>query len=430
MTWQNWSGAVQANPSESLAPSTEAEIVAIVKRARQTGQTVRVVGSGHSFTPIVATDDILLSLDEMQGLVKVNHAKNEVTVKAGTKIRALHLILFEHGFSQENLGDIDVQSIAGAISTGTHGTGKTLGSIATQVTALRLVTGTGEVLTCSETENSELFKAAQISVGALGIITEITLRCLPAYTLHLQWSKGSLTDCLENYERYWDDNRHFEFFWIPHTDTIMRKSMNFTEADPRKNNFLKYFQENVIENAALWVLMEASRLFPKRSPTVARAIEALVSDGEDVNYAHNVFASKRLVRFQEMEYSLPIEHFASAMQALRALFETERPNVAFPVECRVVRQDDIYLSPAYGRDSAYIAVHEYNKKPYRDYFEAVEAIFRRYEGRPHWGKMHTCTAEDFAQMYPKWDAFHAARKQCDPDGVFITPYLRRIFGEG
>lgn len=208
----------------------------------------------------------------------------------------------------------------------------------------------------------------------------------------------------------------------------MLKFMNLTDAEPRASNVIRQFQENVIENAAVGLFMEISRILPQSSRQVAQLMSSLVSGGEDVNYAHRIFASKRAVRFQEMEYSLPLEYFGPAMHDLQRLFETSKPRVAFPVECRVVRQDDIDLSPAYGRDSAYIAVHEYRGKPYQAYFDAVEAIFRRYEGRPHWGKLHTRTAAELSALYPKWEVFHQVREQCDPEGVFLTPYLQSILG--
>lgn len=429
MKWRNWSASVEFEASEILYPRSEAEIIQIVERARQAGLMVRVVGSGHSFTPLVVTDAILMSLDHWQGLIRVDTSRQEVTVRAGTKIHALHELLYEQGFSQENLGDIDVQSIAGAISTGTHGTGASLGSISTQVTALRLVTGTGEILNCSESENRDLFKAAQVSLGALGIITEVTLRCLPRYKLHLQWRKGSLSDCLANYEQYKAENRHFEFFWIPHTDAVMMKFMNMSDAEVRGTNLFRQFNETVLENAALYLLMEASRFFPKISKKVAQTIGSLITGGEDVQYAHKVFASTRLVRFQEMEYNVPVEHFVTVMRELEALFQSgQHDSIAFPIECRFVRRDDIFLSPAYEREAAYIAVHEYKGKPYRAYFDAAEAIFKRYEGRPHWGKMHSRQAADLRPAYPQWAAFQTARQQLDPDGVFMNAYLKTLFG--
>lgn len=427
-TWQNWSGSVTCEPAAIQYPTTEEEIVALVRSARDSGKHLRVVGSGHSFTPLVSTNQTIMCLDHYTGLVSVDAENRLVTVRAGTKIKELGELLHEHGLAQENLGDIDVQSIAGAISTGTHGTGIRFGSISTQVAALRLISGTGEVIDCSETHNREIFKAAQVSLGALGVISTVTLRCAPAYKLHYVWRKGTLEDCLNNLERYKSENRNFEFYWIPYTDAVLLKCMNETDAPARAKNRFRQFNEIVLENGVFWLLCEICRWFPSQSPRIAKLIASLISNGEDVNYSHRIFATPRLVRFQEMEYNLPTEHFAAALREIDAGIRRERIQVHFPLECRFVRADDITLSPASGRDSAYIAVHMYKGMAYRAYFDLVESVFKRYEGRPHWGKMHTRRADDLRLLYADWERFTALRAQLDPDGVLLNDHLRQLFG--
>jgi FAD-linked oxidoreductase len=426
--WQNWSGSVACEPSSIVYPTTLDEIVRVVKEARAARKHIRAVGSGHSFTPLVSTNETLISLDNYAGVEAVDADKNLVTVRGGTQIKQLGALLFEHGLAQENLGDIDVQSIAGAISTGTHGSGIKFGSISTQVAALKLVTGTGEVIECSETQNREIFKAAQVSLGALGVIVSVTLRCVPAYKLHYVWRKGSLSDCLANVEKYRTENRNFEFYWIPYTDAVLLKFMNQTDAPVKEKNLFRRFNEIVLENGVLWVLCEICRLFPAHTPNVARLIANLISNGEDVNYSHRIFATPRLVRFQEMEYNLPVEHFATVLREIDACIRRERIQVHFPLECRFVHSDDIALSPAHGRESAYIAVHMYKGMAYRAYFDAVESIFKKYEGRPHWGKLHTRCAEELSHLYPQWQAFQAVRDSLDPDRVFVNDYLRDLLG--
>lgn len=429
MTWSNWSGSVTCEPQQRLYPHSTEELATLVQAARNNGQTVRVYGSGHSFVPLMQTNQILVSLDNMQGIIDVNREKHEVTVKAGTKIKKLTQALYEIGYAPENLGDIDVQSIAGAISTGTHGTGANLPSISNQVVALKLVTGTGEIVSLSGDEQGDLFKAAQVSLGALGIITELTLRCLPSYKLHLRWFKSTLKDCLANYERYCQENRHFEFFWIPHTDTVMVKFMNMTNDNPKASNWFRHFNEVVVENTLLGLMLDVTKMLPQQSKTVAKVMAGSVTGGEDVQYAHNVFATERGVRFQEMEYNVPVTHFPDVIREIDDQFKHNHLPVAFPIECRFVRRDDVYLSPAYERDAAYIAVHEYYKKPYQAYFDLIEPIFDRYQGRPHWGKMHSKTDEDFAALYPKFADFLAIRDQFDPDRVLTNDYLAQILGD-
>ena len=428
MAWSNWSGSVVCEPNQLLYPNSEEEIVQIVQSARQSGQTIRIVGAGHSFVPLVKTNQILVSLTNLQGIVKVDRIRNEIAVKAGTQIKALNQLLYEEGYAPENLGDIDVQSIAGAISTGTHGTGATLQSVSNQVVALRFVTGTGEIISCSTQDRPELFKALQVSLGALGIITEVTLRCLPSYKLHLRWFKTTLTECLNNYEQYCQENRHFEFFWIPHTDTVMVKLMNISDEEPKSSNWMRRFNETVVENAVLGFIMNINTWLPKQSKIVAQLMASLVTGGEDIQYAHQVFATERKVLFQEMEYNVPRENFVEALRNIETQITSKNFPILFPIECRFVHSDDIYLSPAYQREAAYIAVHEYYKKPHRNYFDMVEPIFDEFQGRPHWGKMHTKTATELKILYPKWDTFQQLRQQLDPDGLFINDYLKQIFG--
>ncbi|HEX2914498.1 MAG TPA: D-arabinono-1,4-lactone oxidase [Chloroflexia bacterium] len=426
--WKNWSESVQAEPQEIRYPTSQEEISAIVKEAEARHLKVRVVGAGHSFTPLVQTDGILVNLDRYNGIEAVNREKGQVTVRAGTRLKALGKALLACGLAQPNLGDIDVQSIAGAISTGTHGTGATLGSLSTQVAGLTLVTAGGRVLECTEENNPEIFKAAQVSLGALGIISKVTLQLVPAFRLRYEWRRESLRKCLANLEQYVRDNRHFEFYWAPYTDTVLLKFQNPTEQKPdSQKNFLRWFNDMVMDNGALWVVSEISRHFPQYVPDISRVIGALISGGSDVNYSYKIFATKRMVKFNEMEYNLPVENFSQAIQEVDETIRQKRFLVHFPVECRFVHEDDIFLSPAYGRASAYIAVHMYKGMEHRPYFEAMEDIFKKYEGRPHWGKMHNRTAEDLRQLYPEWERFQAVRQELDPEGLFLNDHLKTLF---
>ncbi len=427
-TWRNWSGSVSCSPTSIAKPSSLDEIVSLVQTCAANGKTIRAVGSGHSFTPLVASDHQLVSLDNYVGLESVDGSAGTVTVRAGTKLKELGEQLFENGLAQENLGDINEQSIAGAISTGTHGTGVQFGSLSTQVTGLTLVTGTGQVITCSDTDNSTLFKAAQVSLGALGLIVSVTLRVIPRYVLKIDIRKRELSECLANLDAHNRDNRHFEFHWIPFTNTVQAKFTNVSDEPPTGRSILRTVNEYVIENGALWLFSAFNRQFPSMNERVCRTMAAFITDASGISHAHDVFATARLVKFQEMEYNLPADAFSVVLSEIDEMIRRKRIQVHFPIECRFVRGDDIYLSPAYGRNSAYIAVHMFRGMPYRHYFEEVEAICVKHGGRPHWGKMHFRTASTLEPSYPMWRAFQEQRSICDPYRMFTTPYIESILG--
>ena len=426
--WSNWSGSVKSMPRQVVKPRNIDQLARLVRDYGRDGRHVRVVGAGHSFTPLVQSDDVLMSLDEMQGVESVDTTAGRATVLGGTRLKKLGGTLFEHGVAQENLGDIDVQSISGAISTGTHGTGVRFGTLSTQVEGFTLVTASGEVLECSPERNPDIFKAAQVSLGTLGIIAKVTLRVVPAKRLHYRGYRKKLSDCLANLEQYKHENSHFEFFWFPYTDGVQAKFLNETTDPASKSSLWGDFNKIVLENGVYWVLSESCRLIPHLCKTVCRISTQSIANIDEIDYSHRVFTTPRLVRFQEMEYNIPAEHLSSVVNEIRECIEKYQFRVHFPVECRFVQADDIWLSPAYQRDSAYVAVHMYRGMPYRSYFQHVEEIFKRYQGRPHWGKMHTRTATELSALYPRWPDFHSIRATLDPQGMFLNGYLRALFG--
>jgi FAD-linked oxidoreductase len=418
---------VQCAPAEVRRAGSREAIIAAVAAAHARGG-LRVVGAGHSFTPLVATGGVLLSLDGYQGIEAIDFRAMQVMVRGGTRLSRLGAELFAHGLAQENLGDIDTQSIAGAVSTGTHGAGAQFGTLATQVVGVRLITAAGEVVECSADRQPELFRAARLSLGALGVVEALTLRVIPAQRLHYTWRRESLTALLERLDDERTVNRHFEFFWLPYTDAALVKRINPTDAPARPRTPADAVNDLLIENGGLWLLSEVARLRPDLCRRICRLAGNLVGSGERIDYGRRIFATPRHVRFQEMEYSVPAGALADVVRELAAMIERRNIAVNFPIECRFVHGDDIPLSPAYGRDSAYIAVHMYRGMPYDDYFAAAEAIFRSYGGRPHWGKIHSCTASELQALYPEWQAFQHARRALDPDGLFLNPYLRALLG--
>lgn len=425
--WKNWSGSVQATPAEIIYPHSIEDIQHIIKKANDEQRKIRTVGSGHSFTPIVATDHILISLDHMQGIIEVNHTEKTATVWGGTKLHQLGKMLHEQRLAQANLGDIDVQSIAGAISTGTHGTGIQFGNISTQVLAITAVLGTGEVIECSRESHPEYFKAMQISLGLLGIIVKVKLQLQPAYVLKLESRRLPLQEVCEQLNTYVEDNRNFEFFWFPYASMCQVKTMNISSETAKEQPIKSFINDTVIENTVFGLLSEGARLFPKMSKAVSRLSASFIPNHTKVNQSYRLFATQRYIKFQEMEYNVPAEAMATIIAEMREVMEKEQFHVHFPIECRYAAADDIWLSPAYGRPSAYIAVHMYRGMPYKDYFAKMEQIFIKHGGRPHWGKMHTCKHEDLMKVYPKLEDFKRVRAECDPNQLFVNSYLQQLF---
>lgn len=426
--WSNWSGSVTCKPREVVTPTSIQDLARVVGQIARDGRGVRVTGSGHSFTPLVQTDDAMISMAGLQGITAVDEQAGAVTVLGGERLKSLGDDLLKRGLAQENLGDIDVQTITGAISTGTHGTGVRFGNLATQVIGLTLVTASGDILELSPQHEPDLFKAAQISLGALGVIASVTLRVVPAKRLRYQTRRESLESVLTNLERYKQENSHFEFFWLPYTPWTQAKFTNETAQQPSGSNLWTEFNRVVMENGVFWALSEGARIAPPLSKTVSAISAWGIAPTTAVDYSHRLFATPRAVRFQEMEYNVPAERFGDVMGELRELIARRGYHVHFPIECRFVKGDDIWLSPAYQRDSAYLAAHMYKGMRYEDYFHDVEQIYQRYGGRPHWGKMHTLNAATLAERYPRWADFQRVRASLDPQGVFLNDYLRRLFG--
>ncbi len=428
-TWRNWSGRVSCRPSEMSRPGSLDELRQVVSRAASAGLKVRVVGSGHSFTELVATDGVLISLDGMQGLVEAKPEAGEATVWAGTKLHLLNPMLDEQGLAMENLGDINVQSIAGAVSTGTHGTGMKFGNIATQVIGLTLVTANGDVLEVSETQNRELFKAAQVSLGTLGVIAKVRLRLVPSYRLDYWRKKSTFTETLARAEEWRDAHRQFEFYCFPHAEQVQLKFLDQTDAPVNVNPRKKWFADVFMENLMFGAMSMVCRAFPSTCVPIARFCAGTVGYSHEINVGHKSLSTVRMVKFNEMEFAMPAENGLAAVKELKEWIDRERIEVHFPIEFRYVKGDDIYISPHTGRDSAAISVHQFKGMDYKNYFDGAEAIFRKHGGRPHWGKLHSLEAKDLKTLYPRWDDFQRARRQLDPNGVFLSPYLQSLFVE-
>ena len=421
----NWAGNVTFQPQQVNSPSSAADIASLIVTAREQKRQVRVIGSGHSFTRLIETEDVLISLDDLQGVIFQEGSR--AVVRAGTKLKRLGVELYELGLGQPNLGDIDVQSLAGAVSTGTHGTGTDLGVISTQVRSLTLINGKGERIRCSASENPELFSAARVSLGALGVMVDIEIEVQAAYRLAMTQKKSTLQDSLDHFEAYNRDYRHFEFFWFPHSKTVLQKFTTETKEESRAVTLSQHFSEVVLENTLFELISRLSRLFPSLAPAISRICGQFASGNQRLDWSHKVFASLRWVKFVEMEYGVPLKSFKNVIEEIEAEIADANHLVHFPIECRFVKGDDIWLSPAHGEDRAFISVHMYRGMPHEKYFAAMEKIFLKYGGRPHWGKMHSLKAAQLKPLYPNWDDFQKQRSIMDPDGLFETDYMRGLW---
>ena len=428
-TWTNWAGNQTATPQAIHSPRDEQELADIVRRAAESKRTVKAIGSGHSFTATAVTTGDMVRMDHLCRLIAVDRRASTVTVEAGITIADLNVLLSGLGLALPNLGDIAYQTISGAIATSTHGTGRTLTGIAAQVVAMRLVAGDGSLIDLSAEQNPTLFHAARVGVGALGIVTRVTLRVVPSFRLRAIEGAQPLAKLLDDLDENVDENDHFEFFWIPHTKWALTKRNNRTE-DPVEipSRVKHWYAKTFMENYAFGAVCRLGRARPALIPRLATA---LPSTGQStiVDESHRIFASQRLVKFVEMEYALPREACADALRAVRKMIDDRGHMVSFPVEVRFTAADDIPLSTASGRESAYIAVHMYKGMPYEPYFRDVEAIMRDHAGRPHWGKMHFQDAESLSRLYPQWNAFQQARQRIDPMRTFSNPYTVRVLGD-
>lgn len=417
--WRNWSGSQQCFPAARKAPATVAELQELITSAPG---IVRPVGAGHSFTALVPTDDTLISLSRMTGLVGHDADKLQATIHAGSRLGDIGQPLEQVGQALINMPDIDQQSLAGCLGTATHGTGAGIGCIPTFVTELELVTANGDILHCSEQQNPEIFQAAKVSLGSLGVISKVTMQNMAPYRLKRETVWREFDEILEVAEDMADNNRNFEFYYIPFTGMGWTDVHNIT-SEPLATT------ERLDTNDGANDLKLARDLLswsPALRELILSTYMKTIDDEVVIESSWKNYANDRNVRFNEMEYHLPRENGLKAMGEIRQVLEKNFPEVFFPIEFRYVRSDDIWLSPFYQRETCSIAVHRFFEEDYQTYFKAIEPILRKYHGRPHWGKLNSLNSSDFAKLYPKWNDFKQVRQQLDPQGKFLNPYLKQI----
>jgi FAD-linked oxidoreductase len=425
---RNWTGDLRWRPARLDRPASEAEVVAAV---RASDLPIRVMGAGHSFSPVATTEQHALRLDGLRGLVSVDRERQEASVWAGTRLADLGPLLAAEGLALENQGDIDVQSLAGVISTGTHGTGTRLGCMATQVRGLTLVTAAGETLELDRDRDGPRFLAAAVSLGTMGVLTRVRLRLRPAYRLTDVRRTMPLEECLDSIEATAARHRHYELFWFPYSDLALTKTLDLVpEGAPAKDRARSPLLNLLLDNGGFWLSCQAARLLPRLTPALNRLCARTVDEAEYLGPAHEIFPTPRLVRFHEMEYAVPAAQGPDCLREIRALLLRRRLPISFPIEYRYVAADDLYLSPFYQRDSVTLSVHVFAPGDPRPYFEAVEAIFQNHAGRPHWGKKHTARPAYLRRLYPRWEAFQQMRDALDPRGRFLNDHLRAVFLDG
>jgi L-gulono-1,4-lactone dehydrogenase len=429
-SWTNWAGDQSCAPAEIVAPRSREELAALVGAAAAAGRKLSVAGSGHSFTEAAMIDGgTMVRIEALGGVLDADTSSGLVRVGAGAVLAQLNEELAQLGLAMENLGDIDRQTLAGAISTGTHGTGARLRNISAQVEALELVLADGSVRELSAAERPELLRAARVGVGALGVISAVTLRCVPAFTLRRVDSPRPREQVLDRFDELADANDHFELFTFPYAESALVLERNRTREGPRPRGALAAFLNDVVlENWALEALSATGKALPRAIPALSKLAGRLASGSTAIDRSDRVFANERRVRFTEMEYGVPREHGPEAARRVIEWVRSNRYPVFFPIEMRVAAGDDASLSPSHQRDTAYIAVHQYRGMEWRPYFEAVEEIMDSYGGRPHWGKRHFQTAATLAPRYPAWAEFQAARDELDPGRAFTNEYAERVLG--
>ncbi|MBM4382570.1 MAG: FAD-binding protein [Deltaproteobacteria bacterium] len=400
--WSNWSGSVRFTPAEKVAPTSVAEVQAAVARAAKAGRGVRAIGSGHSFTPLCETQGLQLVTSRLRGVESVDTARREAWLLGGSKLYQVGEPLRKAGLALSTMPDIDRQALAGSIATGTHGTGRTIGSLSSYVTGVRLVLASGDTLEATPDKHPEIFRAAQVSLGALGVITHVRLALEPAFRLRERNWTAPFEACMAQLESHVAQNRHFEFFWFPDPNA-------FVPAKLPKD------------------LCGMKSLNPTKEPRdFERWDDAAQTRGERVGWSDTIYASPRDTAFNEIEFAIPAERGPDCVRELRQLMLTKHKDALWPLEYRTVKPDEALLSPDCGRATVTISAHQAAERPYRPYFDDVEAIFRNHGGRPHWGKIHKLGAKELAPLYPKWDAFQRVRKELDPKGVFLNAFLRKV----
>jgi FAD-linked oxidoreductase len=421
---KNWAGSLSFEPETILAPRSIDEIQQNVIGALEKKKNIRMIGSGHSWTGLFVTNDQLLHLDNYQGIHSVDKENKIIHAKAGTKLFRFTNEAYEHGYSLANQGDVEKQSLAGASSTGTHGTGVNLQSFSNLIEEVTIINGKAELIKIGR--DNELFNAARLAIGSLGIVSDLKIKMMDKYRLKVNTFPMPMDEALEKLDEWKLKHRHVEIFYFPVGDWALVKIMDETNEEPTKRSFIHKFNESFLENTVYEWFNKAASATGKYKICDA-IMQKFVSVNTLVENAHRAFPTERTVRFMEMEYNIPAQDFKMAFSGIRQTIKEKNFQTLFPIEIRFVKSDDLWISPSNGRDSAYIAFHTYSKEPWRDYFFTMETLLKEFHGRPHWGKWHSRKGPDLEKLYPQFNQFRALREKFDPQGCFLNDHLKELF---
>lgn len=426
--WTNWSNQYTAYPGNVYLPKSIDEVCEIVKQHATLIKTIRVTGAAHSFSPVALPEHSAMSLHYLRGLIEVDEKEQTATFYAGTYLYEIGPLLAKYGLALINMGDIQQQSLAGVISTGTHGTGVTLGSFSSMVTKWGFVNGEGEYIEHERGED-DLSKALVVSVGLLGILVTVTIKVIPLYSLAYTSERKNFYDEINKFSKTIRENRHAEWFYFPGSETIQVKKMNMVEIK-KQSPFQKKIDElkiHFLENNLFSVASNIVKLKPTLALSVSKLSSKLISEDSRVGLSYEIFPTPRKVKFVETEYAIPIQHFEACIEEVHHAFTNRQFDVHFPIECRTTAGEEGFLSPTQGKESAFIAFHMYKGMDEGPYFQWVHNLLERYEGRPHWGKMNRYNAKNIQKFYPEAEKFNEIRKIHDPHNVFLTTYFQQIF---
>ncbi len=429
--WSNWGRSASSTPQAVVLPASEEELCSLLAAAHREGRRVKVVGGSHSFTDIAATDGTLVSLDRLQGLTAVDPVTGLVSMRGGTRVWSIADALERYGLALPNMGDVDRQSIAGALSTGTHGTGLAFTGYSGIARGFRLALADGSIVTATPQENPELFQAARVGLGAIGVILEVTLACVPSFVVRADEHPVDLSEMVPNFVDLCRSEDHVEFYWFQHANQVAAKVNTRLPGDAERTPLTRrqlLLDDELLSNGGHRALCELGRVLPSAVPSLNRFATKAMASRVYADRSDRIFVSPRRTRFREMEYAVPLADFEAVFAEVMATVNGYKDGITFPLEIRSAAADDTWLGTASGRESAYIALHRFVKEDYAPYFAAVEPILKAAGGRPHWGKLHTRTAEELRTVYPRFDDFLAVRDSVDPRGVFANAYLDRVLG--
>jgi FAD-linked oxidoreductase len=425
--WSNWSGSVRCEPNYCAFPVTLEQVQAEVLRVSEEGERLRVIGSGYSWSPLCWSDDNHLSLARFTGIESADAQRHRVWVRAGTRLRDLADSLADRGWALENMPHSDAPTVGGAIATGTHGSGAAFGSLSTLVTGLRLVCADGSVRQCSAEQDPDLFDAARVSLGALGVVTHVELRCVDDYRLRRRNRRASLGEVIGRLDELRRDHRNVEFYWFPHTGGVIERSLDETREPVPPLAPLSALKHHVMDQSVFQAVSEAARRAPRLSARASETILRRAGQRDDVAPAQRAYTVPRRTRYLCMEYAVPVTRVGDTLRQLERVIRALNFSLPLPIELRFVRRDDLWMSPYYQRDSACIAIPSFPQDK-RGHFAPIGEIFDRVEGRPHWGTLHEMTASELRTLYPRHGDFCALRQRLDPHGVFLNPHLAGLLG--